>query len=144
VYFNAYTRRLLEGQLDFMKKNASRDKYELGMRTRIAVVGKRAAEATAAKGEIFKPVHEFLTETVWASVWARPALAWKTRLLINIGILASINRPRELRRYMRAALLHGCTKKEIVEVLLQVGAYCGAPALVEATLAAREVFAEKS
>lgn len=114
------------------------------MRTRIAVVGKKAAKTTSAKGEIFKPAHEFLTETVWASVWARPGLAWKTRLLINVGILAAINRPRELRRYMRAALLHGCAKKEIVEVLLQVGAYCGAPALVEGTLAAKEVFSEKS
>lgn len=118
------------------------NKYELGMKTRVAVVGEKAAKQTAAKGALFKPAHEFLTESVWANVWARPGFDWKIRLLVNIGILAAINRPRELKRYMRASLRHGIKKEEIVEVLLQVGAYCGAPALVDATHAAKEVFEE--
>ena len=118
------------------------DRYELGMKTRVDVMGEKAAHSTGITGKFFKPAHDFVTETVWAGVWARPGMSWKTRLLVNVGILTAINRPVQLERYIKGAIKNGCTKDEILEVLIQVGAYCGAPAMVEGCKAARRAFKE--
>ena len=40
---------------------------------------------------------------------------------------------------MRGAINNGCTREEIVEVLLQAAVHCGMPAGVEAFRNAREV-----
>jgi 4-carboxymuconolactone decarboxylase len=145
--FNVYTDvSSLGGNCIRMKprnKGVRGEKYELGLKTRIDVLGKKAAESTGVRGKLFEPAHDFLTESVWASVWARTEMSWKTRLLVNVGILAAINRPRQLERYIKGAILNGCTKEEIVEVLLQVGAYCGAPALVEGCRIAEKAFQEE-
>jgi 4-carboxymuconolactone decarboxylase len=51
-----------------------------------------------------------------------------------------LNRGSELRLHLRAALTNGVTRDEIKEVLVQVGAYCGIPAALEAFKIATEVF----
>jgi 4-carboxymuconolactone decarboxylase len=44
--------------------------------------------------------------------------------------------------HLRAALTNGVTRDEIKEILLQIGAYCGIPACLEAFRIATEVFKE--
>ena len=48
----------------------------------------------------------------------------------------------EFRLHLRAALTNGVTRDEIKEILLQIGAYCGIPACLEAFRIATEVFKE--
>jgi 4-carboxymuconolactone decarboxylase len=62
--------------------------------------------------------------------------------MINLTMLAALNRGSEFRLHLRAALTNGVTRDEIREVLLQTAIYCGVPAGVDAFRTAREVFAE--
>ena len=71
---------------------------------------------------------------------ARPGLDRKTRSMINLTMLAALNRGAEFRLHLRAALTNGVTRDEIKEILLQIGAYCGIPACLEAFRIATEVF----
>ena len=62
--------------------------------------------------------------------------------MINLTMLAALNRGSELRLHLRAALNNGVTRDEIKEILMQIGAYCGIPACLEAFKIATEVFKE--
>jgi 4-carboxymuconolactone decarboxylase len=57
-------------------------------------------------------------------------------------MLTALNRPHEVRLHLRGALTNGCTREEIMEVLLQAAIYCGVPAAVDSIRIAREVFDE--
>jgi 4-carboxymuconolactone decarboxylase len=57
-------------------------------------------------------------------------------------MLAALNRGSEFRLHLRAALSNGVTRDEIKEILMQIGAYCGIPACLEAFKIATEVFKE--
>ena len=52
--------------------------------------------------------------------------------MINLTMLSALNRGAEFRLHLRAALTNGVTRDEIKEILLQIGAYCGIPACLEA------------
>jgi 4-carboxymuconolactone decarboxylase len=75
-------------------------------------------------------------------VWNRPGLDRKTRSMLNLAMLAALNRPHELKLHIRGALNNGLDKDEIREIFLHVSIYCGAPAAVEAFRIAKETFAE--
>ena len=66
----------------------------------------------------------------------------RSRSILNLGMIAALNRPHELRAHLRGALANGLTPGEIQEILLQVAIYCGAPAAIDAMRVAREVLAE--
>lgn len=114
--------------------------YEDGLAQRKAVLGEDYVNRALANADDFtRPLQEWVTEHCWGTVWTRPGLPLKTRSLINIGMLAALNRSHELAIHVQGALNNGCTREEIQEVLLQVGAYCGAPAAVEGFNIAAEV-----
>jgi 4-carboxymuconolactone decarboxylase len=92
--------------------------------------------------EFSMPVQELVTEFCWGEVWTRPGLARRDRSILNLGMIAALNRPEELKLHVRGAIRNGVTKDEIRECLLQVAVYCGMPAGLGAFKAAREVFAE--
>jgi 4-carboxymuconolactone decarboxylase len=89
-----------------------------------------------------RPLQELVTEYCWGEVWGRPGLDRKTRSMLNLAMLAALNRPHEIKLHVRGALTNGVTKDEIKEIFLQVGIYCGVPAAVDSFRTAREVFKE--
>jgi 4-carboxymuconolactone decarboxylase len=62
--------------------------------------------------------------------------------MLNLAMLAVLNRPHELKMHVGGALRNGLTKAEIREVLLQVAVYGGIPAGVDAFRVAKEAIAE--
>ena len=82
-------------------------------------------------------------EFAYASLWTRPVLDRRQRSLVTIAMLCALNRPHELRIHLRGAIRNGVTREEMREVFLQVSAYCGWPAAIDAFRIAREVFAER-
>ncbi|BBX17509.1 4-carboxymuconolactone decarboxylase [Mycolicibacterium duvalii] len=117
--------------------------YETGRAIRSAVLGAEYVEKAAAQADDFSgPLQDLVTEYCWGAVWGRDGLTHKTRSMLNLAMLAVLNRPHELRTHVRAALTNGVTREEIREVFLQVGVYAGIPAAVDSFRLAREVFAE--
>ena len=114
--------------------------FDKGLAVRKAVLGDEYVEASIKNADDFnRPLQELVTEYCWGAVWTREGLPRKTRSLLNLAMLATLNRPHELELHLRGALRNGCTKEEIREVLLQAMIYCGAPAGVDAFRTAREV-----
>jgi 4-carboxymuconolactone decarboxylase len=88
------------------------------------------------------PMEELVTEFAFGAVWSRPGLDRRSRSILNIGMLAVLNRPDALAGHIRTGVKNGLTKDEIRECLLQVAAYAGMPAGLDGIRVARRVFAE--
>ena len=127
------------------KPNPSNPKlYDEGMKVRKAVLGADYVDNSMASADDFMMAfQDVTTEYCWGYVWTRPGLPKKTRSMLNLAMLAALNRGPELKLHVNGALNNGLTKDEIREVLLQVAIYCGVPAGVEAFRSAKEVFKER-
>ncbi|AFJ33766.1 MULTISPECIES: 4-carboxymuconolactone decarboxylase [Mycobacterium] len=120
-----------------------RETYERGLQIRSEVLGADYVERALAGADDFTgPLQDLVTEYCWGAVWGRDELPRKTRSMLNLAMIAVLNRPNELRMHVRAALTNGVTREEIREIFLQVAIYGGVPAAVDSFRIAREAFAE--
>lgn len=117
-----------------------RQTYERGREIRTAVLGK--AHVANAGDDFSEPFSDLVTEYCWGAVWGRDGLSRKTRSMLNLAMIAVLNRPNELRTHVKGALTNGVTREEIREVFMQVAVYAGVPAAVDSFRIAREAFAE--
>lgn len=120
-----------------------KERFEKGLSIRRAVLGAEFVDNAIKTADDFsRPLQELVTEYCWGEVWGRPGLDRKTRSMLNLAMLAALNRPHEIKLHVRGALTNGVTKEEIKEIFLQVAIYCGVPAGVDSFRIAREVFKE--
>jgi 4-carboxymuconolactone decarboxylase len=117
--------------------------FEKGLQVRREVLGAEYVDASIAQADDFsRPFQELVTEFCWGSIWTRPGLDRKTRSLLNLAMLTALNRPHEVKLHIKGALNNGCSKNDIMEVLLQTAIYCGVPAAVDSFRVAKETFKE--
>jgi 4-carboxymuconolactone decarboxylase len=117
--------------------------FQKGLQVRREVLGAEYVDAAISLADDFnRPLQDLVTEYCWGAVWTRPGLDRKTRSLLNLAMLTALNRPHEVKLHLKGALNNGCSKKEIMEALLQTAIYCGVPAAVDSFRLAREVFKE--
>lgn len=120
-----------------------KDLYDKGMAIRRATLGDAYVDRAVANSSTFnEPLQEMVTSYCWGWCWGREELPRRDRSLINLAMIAVLNRHNELKVHVRGALNNGVTKEEIREVLLQVGVYGGVPAAVDSFRIANEAFAE--
>ena len=118
-------------------------KFERGLATRREVLGDDYVDQSLRQADDFSwSLQQLITEWGWDEIWNRPGLDRRSRSLLNLGVLAALNRPYELKVHIRGAINNGLSRDEIKEAFLQVGAYCGLPAALDSFRAAREVFKE--
>ena len=121
----------------------NKELFDKGLKVRREVLGTEYVDNAIKNADDFsRTLQEFVTEYCWGELWNRPGLDRKSRSMLNLAMLAALNRPHEIKLHIRGAINNGMTKEEIKEVFLQVGVYCGVPAAVDAFRNAREVFAE--
>jgi 4-carboxymuconolactone decarboxylase len=118
--------------------------YDKGLKIRREVLGDDYVDRALASVDDFnREFQQMVTEHAWGAIWTRPGLAKKQRSLINLSMLAALNRPEEFELHFRGALKNGCTLEELKETLLQIAVYCGMPAGVSAFRIARKVLDER-
>lgn len=121
----------------------SQSAYEKGLELRKEVLGKEHVENSFKSADDFsKPLQDLVTEVGWGAFWTRPGLTRKQRSLLNLGILAVLNRHHELAVHVRGAVNNGLTRDEIREALIHVIPYAGFPAGIDAFRTAKKVLDE--
>ena len=117
--------------------------WETGLAKRKAVLGAEYVDkAYASADEFNKPFQDMLTEYCWGNIWGDERIPPKTRSMINLSMIAALNRMEEWELHLRGALRNGVSRDEIQSILHQIAVYCGMPAGVECFRIARRVFAE--
>ena len=120
---------------------ALRDK---GLAVRQAVLGEEYVAKAAAGADAFnRPFQEILNEYCWGLVWGDERLPRKTRSMLNLVMLACLNRMQEWELHLEGALRNGVSKEEVQAIIHQIAIYAGVPLGVECFRAARKVFAKQ-
>ena len=83
-----------------------------------------------------------LIDVLFGEVWSRPGLEPKERSMCTVAALIALNRQDELRAHLRGALNLGISKDKLLEIILHMGFYAGAPTANSAFGIADEVFAQ--
>ena len=121
----------------------NKDLFDKGLAVRREVAGESYVDAAFKNADEFSmPMQELVTEYAWGEIWTRPDLDRRSRSILNIGMLAALNRLDELSGHIRGAITNGVTKAEVRECLLQVAVYAGMPAGMSSFKVARKVFEE--
>jgi 4-carboxymuconolactone decarboxylase len=112
-----------------MAKKSKKDPvYAAGMKARRRILGDKYVDGALKK---IRPhtedFQDYVVRSAW-QVWTRPRLDDHTRRLLVLGTMVAIGRWEEFVMHARAALEAGMPIKDIVEVLIQQGVYCGVPA----------------
>ncbi|SIS02355.1 MULTISPECIES: carboxymuconolactone decarboxylase family protein [Pseudomonas] len=106
----------------------SSELFEKGFNNRKAVLGAAHVERSWSAADDFnKPMQALVTEYCWGAIWGDDTLPFKTRSLLNIGMLTAMSQHHELSVHVKGALTNGVTKDEIRAVLMQAGIYAGVP-----------------
>ena len=116
-----------------------------GKHLRRSVLGNaHVDDADKNKNSFNADFQEFIEKYAWGEIWSRPDLNKHQRSLITLAMLIALNRKAEFKMHVKAALHNGVGVKEIKEVIMHAGIYCGLPAANEALHSALEVFHELS
>ncbi|MEM7224771.1 MAG: carboxymuconolactone decarboxylase family protein [Pseudomonadota bacterium] len=119
------------------------DRFDKGLAARKAVLGADYVEKNLAAADDFnRPFQELLTEYCWGACWGEDTLSRKQRSLLNLGMIAALNRMHEFEIHFRGAITNGISRDELRSILIQISVYCGVPVGVECFRIARKVFAE--
>lgn len=120
-----------------------KERFERGLAKRKAVLGAEYVEKSLAQADDFsRPFQEIVTEFCWGFGWGDERLPPKTRSMLNLTMIAALNRMHEWELHLKGAIKNGVTQAEIQAILHQIAIYCGIPAGVECFRIAKRVFAE--
>ena len=84
-----------------------------------------------------------IREACFGVLWTRPALSMEQRSLATISIITVLRRDDNLKGHIHSGLDVGLTAEQIVEVMLQLIFYTGAPIANTALRVAHDVFKER-
>jgi 4-carboxymuconolactone decarboxylase len=119
-------------------------RFEKGLAKRKDVLGAEYVERALASADEFNlPFQEMVTEYAWGFAWSDETLPAKTRSMLNLTMLAALNRMHEWELHLKGAMTNGVSKAEIQAILHHIAIYCGVPAGVECFRIANRVFAEQ-
>lgn len=114
-----------------------------GLAMRKRVLGDAYVDQSMKSADDFnRPFQEWLNEYCWGAAWTDDRLPPKTRSMLNVALLAGLNRMHEWELHLKGALNNGVTRDEVQAIIHHVAVYAGAPVGVECMRIARKVFAE--
>jgi 4-carboxymuconolactone decarboxylase len=103
--------------------------------------GQRVIEALK---DIAPDLARYTIEFPFGDIYQRPGLDLRSREIATVAALTALGTAQlQLKVHIHGALNVGCTRTEIVEVIIQMAVYAGFPAALNGMFAAKEVFGER-
>jgi 4-carboxymuconolactone decarboxylase len=122
----------------------SEDRYERGLRRLKEIDGEAGERVIESLKDIAPDLGRYTIEFPFGDIYSRPGLDLRSREIATVAALTALGNARpQLKVHINAALNVGCTRQEIVEVIIQMAVYAGFPAALNGMFAAKEVFAER-
>lgn len=118
-------------------------RYEKGKKTLESIQNRTVEEIFKELDDIAPDLSRFVVEYPYSEIYTREELDLKTREICTVSALTVLGTIPQLKEHINAALNVGNTPTEIVEIIMQMSAYCGFPKSINAMMAAKEVFSER-
>ena len=119
-------------------------RYSRGWEKLREIDGQAGERVVASLSDIAPDFAKYLIEFPFGDIYSRPQLDLKVR---EIGVVAALtalgNAAPQLKVHIHGALNVGCTREEVVEIIMQMAVYAGFPAALNGLFAAKEIFAER-
>jgi 4-carboxymuconolactone decarboxylase len=120
------------------------DRYSRGLAKLNEIDGAQGQRVLDSLKDIAPDFARYLIEFPFGDIYSRPGLDLKSREIAVVATLTALgNAAPQLKVHVHGALNVGCTKEEIVEVMMQTAVYAGFPAALNGLFVAKEVFAER-
>jgi 4-carboxymuconolactone decarboxylase len=117
------------------------DRYQRGWEKLREVDGKAGERVIESLGDIAPDFARYLIEFPFGDIYSRPGLDLKSREIAAVSALTVLgNAVPQLKVHINGALNVGCTRQEVVEIIMQMAVYAGFPAAINGLFAAKEVF----
>ncbi|MGO9014236.1 MAG: carboxymuconolactone decarboxylase family protein [Dissulfurispiraceae bacterium] len=122
----------------------NQDRYKRGWEKLKEVDGQAGERVIRSLEDIAPDFARYLIEFPFGDIYSRPALDLKSREIAVVAALTALgNAVPQLKVHINGALNVGCTRQEVVEVIMQMAVYAGFPAALNGLFAAKEVFKER-
>ncbi len=120
------------------------DRYQRGWEKLKEIDGEAGERVIESLKDIAPDLGRYTIEFPFGDIYSRPGLDLKSREIATVAALTALgNAAPQLKVHINAALNVGCTREEIVEVIMQMTVYAGFPAALNGMFAAKEVFKER-
>jgi 4-carboxymuconolactone decarboxylase len=120
------------------------DRYERGLEKLKEIDGEAGERVIESLKDIAPDLARYTIEFPFGDVYRRPGLDLKSREIATVAALTALgNTAPQLKVHIHGALNVGCSRREIVEVIIQMAVYAGFPAALNGMFAAKEVFKER-
>jgi 4-carboxymuconolactone decarboxylase len=122
-------------------QNVNTDRYQRGLQKLAEVDGQAGEQVIESLKEIAPDLARYMIEFPFGDIYSRPGLDLKSREIATVAALTALgNAQPQLKVHIHGALNVGCTREEVVEVIIQMAVYAGFPAALNGIFAAKEVF----
>ncbi|MEE1134975.1 MAG: carboxymuconolactone decarboxylase family protein [Methanobrevibacter sp.] len=118
-------------------------RYEKGKEVLEGIQQRTVEEIFEGIDDIAPDMSRFVVEFPYAEIYTREEVDLKTRELCTVAALTTLGTIPQLKEHINAALNVGNTPTEIVEIIMQMSAYCGFPKSINGVVVAKEVFTER-
>ena len=120
------------------------ERYQKGWDTLGQINSQAGKKILELLEDISPDMAKYVIEYPYGDIWSRPGLDIKSRELVTIASLTTLGYAKgELRAHIHNALNAGCTREEILEVIIHMSVYAGFPAALNGLFVAKDVFQEK-
>jgi len=120
------------------------DRYRVGWEKLKEIDGEQGERVVQALKDIAPDFADLLIEFSFGDVYSRPGLDLKSREIATVAALTALGTAApQLRVHIHGALNVGCTRQEVIEVMIQMAVYAGFPATLNGLFAAKEVFDQR-
>lgn len=120
------------------------ERYERGFERLREVIDDIGEQVIDNLGDIAPDLGRYAIEFAFGDIYSRPGLDLKCREIAAVAALAAIgNATPQLKVHINGGLNVGCSREELVEVMIQTSVFAGFPAALNALFAAKEVFRER-
>jgi 4-carboxymuconolactone decarboxylase len=124
--------------------NNHSDRFERGLAKLREIDGEAGERVIEALKDIAPDLARYMIEFPFGDIYQRPGLDLHSREMATVAALTALGTAQpQLKVHIHGALNVGCTRTEIVEIIIQMAVYAGFPAALNGMFAAKEVFAER-
>lgn len=120
------------------------ERYERGWGKIKQVDGEAGERVIESLKDIAPDLGRYIIEFPFGDIYSRPGLDLKSRQIATVAALTSLgNAQPQLKVHIHGALNVGCTREEVVQVIIQMAVYAGFPGALNGISIAKEVFKER-
>jgi 4-carboxymuconolactone decarboxylase len=120
------------------------ERYKRGWKKLKEIDGEAGEKVIENLKDIAPDLGKYTIEFPFGDVYSRPGLDLKSREIATVAALTALGHALpQLKVHIHGALNVGCTREEVIEIIIQMSIYAGFPAALNAMSVVKEVFEER-